>query len=72
MLVEDLFERNGERDEYSWHRDITAQQGVEQKYALVTQKGQVVRSDLTKAAVLALQNRPDLIKKYGKLFPKRT
>lgn len=71
MLVEDLFERNGERDEYSWHREVTAQQH-EQMYALVTQKGQVIRKGLTKAAVLALQNRPDLIKKYGKLFPKRT
>jgi len=72
MLVQDLFERIGERDEYSWHREVTAKQADEPKYALVTQKGQVIRRDLTKAAVVALQVRPDLVKKYGKLFAKRT
>ena len=69
MLVSELLEGFGERHhEHEWRTG--AQE--EQVYALVTGSGQVVRPGLTHRAAQALQARPDLVKKYGRLFIKKS
>lgn len=69
MLVSELLEGFGERHhEHEWRAGVQA----EQTYALVTQSGQVIRPGLTAKAAQALQARPDLIKKYGRLFIKKS
>lgn len=69
MLVSELLEGFGERHaEHEWRTGVQE----EQVYALVAANGQVIRPGLTHRAAQALQARPDLVKKYGRLFIKRS
>ena len=58
------------RDEYAWHRELTSNkptQGQQPENWGLFVGTKLVRSGLTKAAAVALQQRPDLVKKYGRL-----
>lgn len=72
MLVSELFEGLGQERhaEREWRGEANAQvqQGV---FALYNKAGTIVRNELSAAAAKALQVRPDLVKKYGKLFIRR-
>jgi hypothetical protein len=63
------------RDEYSWHRDITNPPPKDpnevEEWGLIDKIGKVIRRELSRRAATALQSRPDLIKKYGVLRPRR-
>ncbi len=58
------------RSEYDWNAQV--QRGMNSAtFSLVNKQGKVIRPGLTQRAAVALQSRPDLIKKYGPLFVKR-
>lgn len=62
------------RSEYDWNREMSdkrANQPSEQLYNLVDRLGRIIRPGLTQRAAVALSQRPDLVKKYGKLFAAR-
>lgn len=76
MLVSELFEgyadfKLARDDRHAEHEWRSGAQG-EQLYALVTTAGKVIRPGLTSRAAQALQARPDLVKKYGRLLIKRS
>lgn len=66
MLVKELFE--GLRSEFAANQALADRQS---NWGLFDSKGKLLRPGLTQAAAVALSTRTDLIKKYGKLFPKR-
>ena len=65
MLLKELFEGT-ERSEFAWNREMSDRKDSP-TYALVA-NGKVVRTGLSAAAAQALQVRPDLVQKYGKLI----
>lgn len=71
MLLKEIREGWGDhsRAEVDWNREAESNL---QKFALVDKVGRVIRPGLTQRAAEALQARPDLVKKYGRLFIKRS
>ena len=66
MLLKEIFESWDDRHQYHLHNNEEAIR--EPVYALVNQSGQIARTQLSVNAAKALQVRPDLVKKFGKLF----
>lgn len=62
------------RSEHDWNREMSDKRdGGDDaaRYNLVNGAGKIVRADLSKQAAHALLGRPDLVKKYGRLFAKK-
>ncbi len=80
MKVQDLFEMfdydekpRQSRSEFDWNHEAHKRlsEPEESRFNLVDKVGNLVRANLTKNAVIALRERPDLIKKHGRLFVKK-
>lgn len=67
MKIKEIVEGYTHSD-FDWHKEVTSRP---EQWGLVDNRGKIIRPGLTKSAAEALLGRPDLVKKYGRLFAKQ-
>jgi hypothetical protein len=75
MLLRELFGHDDHsRSEVDWTREVQSNvqaRALSDKFGLYTREGKLIRPNLSRRAAEALRYRPDLVKKYGKIFLKK-